>query len=69
MPSPTPCSATATVEVDHADIPTAVFSQPEVGTVGLTEAEARDKFSHVDIYKTQFPADEGDDVRPRHARC
>ena len=26
------------VQVDHADIPTAVFSQPEVGTVGLTEA-------------------------------
>ena len=43
-----------TVEVDHADIPTAVFSQPEVGTVGLTEAQARAKFSHVDIYKASF---------------
>ncbi|HKS18019.1 MAG TPA: glutathione-disulfide reductase [Bradyrhizobium sp.] len=42
------------VQVDHATIPTAVFSQPEVGTVGLTEAEAREKFSHVDIYKTDF---------------
>ncbi len=42
------------VEVDHATIPTAVFSQPEVGTVGLTEAEARAQFSHVDIYKTDF---------------
>jgi glutathione reductase (NADPH) len=42
------------VEVDHADIPTAVFSQPEVGTVGLTEAEARARFSHVDIYKADF---------------
>jgi glutathione reductase (NADPH) len=42
------------VEVDHADIPTAVFSQPEVGTVGLTEAQARAHFSHVDIYKTDF---------------
>jgi len=42
------------VEVDHGDIPTAVFSQPEVGTVGLTEAEARAKFSHVDIYKAEF---------------
>ena len=30
-----------TVRVDHADIPTAVFSQPEVGTVGLTETQAR----------------------------
>jgi glutathione reductase (NADPH) len=42
------------VSVDHADIPTAVFSQPEVGTVGLTEAQARAHFSHVDIYKTDF---------------
>src|SRR6202043_165489 len=43
-----------TVQVDHADIPTAVFSQPEVGTVGLTEAQARAQFSHVDIYKASF---------------
>src|SRR6202044_3649542 len=42
------------VQVDHADIPTAVFSQPEVGTVGLTEAQARAQFSHVDIYKADF---------------
>ena len=42
------------VEVDHADIPTAVFSQPEVGTIGLTEAQARAEFSHVDIYKASF---------------
>ncbi|QWG20261.1 glutathione-disulfide reductase [Bradyrhizobium sediminis] len=43
-----------TVEVDHADIPTAVFSQPEVGTVGLTEAQARAGFARVDIYKASF---------------
>jgi glutathione reductase (NADPH) len=42
------------VEVDHADIPTAVFCQPEVGTVGLTEAQARAQFSQVDIYKATF---------------
>ena len=42
------------VQVDHHDIPTAVFSQPEVGTVGLTEAQARAQFSHVDIYKANF---------------
>jgi hypothetical protein len=42
------------VQVDHSNIPTAVLSQPEIGTVGLTEAEARAKFSHVDIYKTDF---------------
>jgi glutathione reductase (NADPH) len=42
------------VEVDHIDTPTAVFSQPEIGTVGLTEAQARAQFSHVDIYKANF---------------
>jgi glutathione reductase (NADPH) len=42
------------VQVDHADVPTAVFSQPEVGTVGLTEAQARAQFSHVDIYKASY---------------
>jgi len=42
--------------VDHADIPTAVFTQPEVGTVGLTEAEARAQFTRVDIYKADFRA-------------
>ena len=39
---------------DYADVPTAVFSQPPVGVVGLTEAEARHKFAHVDIYRTRF---------------
>ncbi len=43
-----------TVRVDHADIPTAVFTQPQVGTVGLTEAEARAQYTHIDIYKTDF---------------
>jgi glutathione reductase (NADPH) len=40
--------------VDHADVPTAVFSQPEVGTVGLTEEQARAEFARVDIYKADF---------------
>ncbi|MDO8838358.1 MAG: glutathione-disulfide reductase [Parvibaculum sp.] len=42
------------VAVDHSVIPTAVFSQPEMGTVGLTEAEARAKHGEIDIYKTSF---------------
>src|SRR6267378_5883915 len=42
------------VQVDHVDTPTAVFSQPEIGTVGLTEAQARAQFSHVDVYKVDF---------------
>ena len=40
--------------VDHANVPTAVFSEPEVGTVGLTEAQARERLAKVDIYKTSF---------------
>ncbi len=47
------------VEGDHLDytnIPTVVFSHPTIGTVGLTEPEAKEKYGeeHVKIYKTQF---------------
>jgi glutathione reductase (NADPH) len=41
-------------KVDHTNVPTAVFSQPEVGVIGLTESEAREQYHHVDIYKTTF---------------
>ena len=40
--------------VDHNLIPTAVFSQPELGTIGLTEAEAREKFENIDVYVSSF---------------
>src|SRR5690554_123311 len=43
-------------KVDHSIIPTAIFSQPEMGTVGLTEAEARERYGEIDIYKTAFRA-------------
>ncbi len=39
---------------DHADVATAVFSQPPVGVVGLTEAQARHKLGPIDIYQTRF---------------
>ena len=39
---------------DHRDIATAVFTTPELGTVGLSEEEARMAFPAVDIYKTRF---------------
>jgi glutathione reductase (NADPH) len=40
--------------VDHSNVPTAVFSEPEVGTIGLTEAEAIKELKIVDIYKSSF---------------
>jgi glutathione reductase (NADPH) len=40
--------------VDHTDIATAVFSTPEIGTVGLTEDQAKVEFAAVDIFKASF---------------
>ncbi|CAA9889477.1 Glutathione reductase [Candidatus Methylobacter favarea] len=40
--------------VDYDNIPTAVFSQPPIGTVGLTEAQARKKYRDIAIYLTSF---------------
>jgi glutathione reductase (NADPH) len=40
--------------VDHTNVPTAVFSEPEVGVIGLTEAHARTQFAKLDVYKTVF---------------
>lgn len=40
--------------VDYADVPSAVFSQPTVSTVGLTEDEARQKLGAVDVYVSRF---------------
>ena len=39
---------------DYSDIPTAVFSNPNIGTVGLSEEQAREKFPDVDIYLSTF---------------
>ena len=40
--------------VDYADVPSAVFSQPPIGTVGLTEPQARDQGFDVIIYRSSF---------------
>jgi glutathione reductase (NADPH) len=40
--------------VDHLNVPTAVFSEPEVGVIGFTETAARERFGRVDIYKAVF---------------
>lgn len=39
---------------DYVDIPTAVFSHPNIGTVGLSEEQAREKFSEIDVYQSTF---------------
>ena len=40
--------------VDYANIPTCVFSQPNLGTVGLAEEAAREQLGDIAIYKTRF---------------
>ncbi|MCC5779623.1 glutathione-disulfide reductase [Nitratireductor sp. B36] len=41
-------------EVDHDTIATAVFSQPEIGTVGLSEDEAAQRFDRLEVYRASF---------------
>ena len=41
---------------DHEFVPAAVFSQPPVGTVGLTEEAARAQFEAIDVYRSTFRA-------------
>lgn len=44
------------VSVDYSNFPSAVFSNPPIGAVGLTEAEARAQFGDVKIYTSEFRA-------------
>ena len=39
---------------DHTDVPSAVFSQPPIATVGLTEDQAEGKLGAVDVYASDF---------------
>ena len=39
---------------DHDNVASAVFTTPEIGSVGLTQAQAIDRYGTVDIYKTAF---------------
>jgi glutathione reductase (NADPH) len=40
--------------LSYANVPTAVFSNPPIGTVGLTEAEARTRYGAVDVFLSDF---------------
>jgi len=44
----------APTPADHDNVPTAVFANPNLATVGLSEEMARQRFGAVDIYKTSF---------------
>ena len=41
-------------EIDYALVPTAVFTTPEIGVVGLTEAQARERYPALRVLKTRF---------------
>lgn len=44
------------LQLDYSNIPTVIFSHPPIGTVGLSEAEAQQKYGeeHVQVYQTRF---------------
>ncbi len=42
--------------MSYDNIPTAVFSHPNIATLGMTEARAREKHAHVKIFKSEFKA-------------
>ena len=42
------------MKVDYAGVPSAVFSQPNLGTVGLTEDQARKQFGDIAVYRSSF---------------
>ncbi|MES1984647.1 MAG: glutathione-disulfide reductase [Pseudomonadota bacterium] len=43
-------------KVDYTNIPSAVFSHPPIGAVGMTEAEARNKLGTIKVYTSDFRA-------------
>jgi glutathione reductase (NADPH) len=42
------------MSADHDDVPSAVFSQPPIGSVGLPEHEAREQYGDIDVYVAGF---------------
>ncbi|MGD9858747.1 MAG: glutathione-disulfide reductase [Marinobacterium sp.] len=43
-------------KVDYDLIPTAVFCQPNIGTVGLSEEQAREQYSNIQVFRSEFRA-------------
>lgn len=42
------------IKLNYDTIPTAVFSQPEIATVGLTEVGAKHKYGEIEVFKSEF---------------
>ncbi|MAV46775.1 MAG: glutathione-disulfide reductase [Alphaproteobacteria bacterium TMED89] len=40
--------------MDHSNVATAVFANPEIAVCGLTEAEARAQYADIDVYQSSF---------------
>lgn len=48
----------STSKLDYTNIPSVVFAHPEIGSIGLTESQAREKYGsdNIKIYKSEFTA-------------
>ena len=49
-----PATGKAPRSMSYDFIPTAVFTHPNIGTVGYSESQARDKFDKVSVYRADF---------------
>ena len=46
----------AEARMDYENIPTAIFCRPNMASAGMTEAQARERFGDVDVYRAEFTA-------------
>jgi glutathione reductase (NADPH) len=51
-----PVDGKSAAQMDYTLIPTAVFTHPNIGTVGLTEAQARAQYGEVLVFRSEFRA-------------
>ncbi len=49
-----PAEGQAARTMDYDNIPTAVFTHPPIGTVGLTESQARERFGAIQVFRSDF---------------
>ena len=49
-----PVTGQAARVMDYSNIPTAVFTHPQIGTVGLSEAQARERCGKIRVYRSDF---------------